>query len=108
MTYVDCLDECERGDVVVIRPATRQRARGVGPVWFERVAGDELTGVLQRWLTQGGPGDRAVPVALATFTIARTGEPDETSGTTPAAVRGADDDRESERGVPRGGPPSGS
>lgn len=76
LTYVDCLDECERGDVVVARPAPRWRADGVGPVWFERLAGEVLTGELEQWLADGGPGARPVPGALAALTIARTGEPD--------------------------------
>lgn len=76
LTYVDCLDECERGDVVVARPSSRQRANGVGPVWFERLAGPGLTGALEQWLTDGGPGARPVPEALAAVTIARTGEPE--------------------------------
>lgn len=76
LTYVDCLDECERGDVVVARPSAAQRADGVGPVWFERLAGDALTGELEQWLADGGPGARPVPEALAGLRIARTGEPE--------------------------------
>ncbi|GEN81382.1 YHS domain-containing protein [Actinotalea fermentans] len=76
LTYVDCLDECERGDVVVARPSSRHRAQGVGPVWFERLAGDALTDELERWLADGGPGARPVPTALAAVAIARTGEPE--------------------------------
>lgn len=77
LTYVDCLDECERGDVVVVRPSPAQRADGVGPVWFERLAGDELTAELQQWLAAGGPGAQPVPPALAGVRIDRTGEPEE-------------------------------
>ncbi len=76
LTYVDCLDECERGDVVVARPSAAQRTNGVGPVWFERLAGDALTGELEEWLAGGGPGARPVPSALADRAIARTGEPE--------------------------------
>ena len=43
LTLSECLDECERGDVVVVRPGSRQTARAPRPVWFERLAGDALT-----------------------------------------------------------------
>ena len=76
LTYVDCLDECERGDVVVARPSPGRRADGARPVWFERLAGEELTSELERWLADGGPGARPVPEALAALGIARTGEPE--------------------------------
>lgn len=75
VTYVECLDECERGDVVVARPSAAQRARGTGPVWLERIAGDALTAELERWLRAGGPGACPVPMALAAHRIALTGEP---------------------------------
>lgn len=71
LTFVDCLDECERGDVVVARPTAAQRAAGARPVWFERLAGDQSTGTLGRWLEDGGPGAAAVPVALADHVLAR-------------------------------------
>ena len=75
ITYVECLDECERGDVVVARPSRAERARGVGPVWFERLAGETLTCELEQWLTAGGPGVTPVPERLAALVIGRTGEP---------------------------------
>lgn len=76
VTYVECLDECERGDVVVARPGRAQRDRGAGPVWFERLAGDALTCELERWLRDGGPGAAGVPSPLAGLVIERAGEPD--------------------------------
>lgn len=73
LTLVECLDECERGDVVVARPASRNRSAGAPPVWFEHLAGDELTDELAHWLTLGGPGAVPVPLALRELVI-RTGE----------------------------------
>ena len=93
LTYVECLDECERGDVVVARPTAARRAAGVGPVWFERLAGDALTGELEQWLAAGGPGARPVPEALAELRIARTGEPE------PAPEPHAHHHEESEAGM---------
>jgi hypothetical protein len=87
LTFVECLDECERGDVVVARPAPAVR-RGLTearPVWLERVAGDELTDHLCRWLVAGGPGVAALPTALAQHVIAK-------EGTTGAPVQVADAD----------------
>jgi YHS domain-containing protein/(2Fe-2S) ferredoxin len=73
LTLVECLDECERGDVVVVRPASHHRAAGATPVWFERLAGDDLTDELARWLMLGGPGAAPVPLALRELVI-RSGE----------------------------------
>ena len=71
LTLVECLDECERGDVVVARPSTRCRRAGARPVWFERLAGERSTAVLEAWLRDGGPGTRPVPPALAEHVIHR-------------------------------------
>lgn len=97
LTYVDCLDECERGDVVVARPSAAQRANGVGPVWFERLAGDALTAHLEGWLEGGGPGALPLPAALAGVTIDRTGDPED-AAVEPHAGHGHDErhDQESE------------
>lgn len=71
LTLVECLDECERGDVVVARPSSTCRKAGALPVWFERLAGDRSTDALESWLRQGGPGARAVPADLAQHLIQR-------------------------------------
>ena len=68
---VECLDECERGDVVVVRPAANHRAAGAAPVWLERLAGADLTEVLARYLRDGGPGACPIPPALRALTIRR-------------------------------------
>jgi|GEM_PF-1141933 len=73
LTRVECLDECERGDVVVVRPAAHRRAAGAAPVWLERLAGDELTGELADFLRAGGPGACPVPRALRALEIPRDG-----------------------------------
>ncbi|KAJ8145017.1 hypothetical protein OY671_001908 [Metschnikowia pulcherrima] len=68
-TVVDCLDACERGDVVVVRPVPA--ARAAGPAWFEQSAGDELTAASHSWIRAGGPGsaplpDQSAPRAIST------------------------------------------
>ena len=70
LTLVECLDVCERGDVVVARPARTHRARS-GPVWFERLAGEAATAELGRWLTAGGPGATPLPPLLAPYRVVR-------------------------------------
>ncbi|GAA2723196.1 hypothetical protein CAE01nite_13020 [Cellulomonas aerilata] len=71
VTFVECLDECERGDVVVARPSGHRRRAGVGPVWFERLAGDGATGELETWLRAGGPGT-APSAALRAMVMERS------------------------------------
>ncbi len=70
LTVVDCLDECERGDVVAVRPVAAFRSVQ-GPVWFERLAGEELSGELHAWVRAGGPGVADVPGRLAPLVIDR-------------------------------------
>lgn len=74
LTLSECLDECERGDVVVVRPTGAARRRGERPVWFERLAGDELTDELAGWLRACAVGKAPVPGALEAHVIDRGGE----------------------------------
>lgn len=64
LTVVDCLDACERGDVVVVRPSAAGRAIGAAPVWLQRLAGPSAMGELREWLAAGGPGVAAEPSGL--------------------------------------------
>ncbi|GEL97316.1 hypothetical protein CTE05_08630 [Cellulomonas terrae] len=75
LTLAECLDECNRGDVIVARSPRSGRRRSGRPVWLERVAGDELTGALASWLDQGGPGRAPVPAALEPLVIDRSNGP---------------------------------
>lgn len=71
LTLAECLDECERGDVVVARPSGRCRRSGARPVWFERLAGDDATADLAAWLRDGGPGAAPLPDRLHGHLIER-------------------------------------
>lgn len=71
---VECLDQCNQGDVIVVRPCALERRRGGRPVWFSGIAGDEQTDVLEEWLAQGGPGGCAVPELLRAKLIDRTAD----------------------------------
>lgn len=73
---VECLDQCNQGDVVVVRPSPAGRRRGGRPVWFSGLAGEERTAALEQWLRDGGPGTSDVPTALASLRIERD-DPDE-------------------------------
>lgn len=68
---VECLDQCNQGDVVVVRPCPAGRRGGGRPVWFSGLAGEERTGALEEWLRGGGPGEIDVPAALAPLRIER-------------------------------------
>jgi predicted metal-binding protein len=58
---VECLDQCDQGDVVVARPAPAARRRGAKPHWFAGLAGDEASDALETWLAHGGPGTTLPP-----------------------------------------------
>lgn len=66
---VECLDQCDQGDVVVARPARAARRDGARPVWFAGIAGDEATAALEGWIDAGGPG-QPLPSDLATHRVA--------------------------------------
>ena len=74
LSEVECLDECERGDVVVVRPSRDARELG-RPQWFAGLAGQDLTAALDRWLAEGGPGVARPEPELESLRLARTDRP---------------------------------
>ncbi|MDT0164825.1 hypothetical protein Q9R32_04580 [Actinotalea sp. AC32] len=80
LALVECLDECERGDVVVVRPSPQGRRCGGRPVWFEQLAGPERSEALARWLGSGGPGLAALPDELGPARIERSRDADDDAG----------------------------
>lgn len=74
LTLSDCLGQCDRGDVVVVRPIPGGASRAARPVWLERLAGVELTQALADWLSTGGPGCGDTPEPLVPLEIRRTTE----------------------------------
>lgn len=85
LTLSECLDECDRGDVVVARPSPLGRSARVAPLWFERLAGDDLTEQFSDWLARGGPGLADLPPDLRGRVIHR-------GGSGGAAATGSDQD----------------
>ncbi|WP_235564926.1 hypothetical protein [Modestobacter sp. Leaf380] len=53
---VDCLDACERSNVVVVSPTPAGRAAGARPVWLGGVLDEETTAEVVQWVADGGPG----------------------------------------------------
>ncbi len=57
----DCLDACERSNVVVVRPRGRGTPR---PVWLGDVLLEERTRAVGAWVAAGGPGGAPLPPEL--------------------------------------------
>ncbi|KQS59709.1 hypothetical protein ASG36_01245 [Geodermatophilus sp. Leaf369] len=53
---VDCLDACERSNVVVVSPSPAGRDAGARPVWLGGVLDVETTTEVAEWVRAGGPG----------------------------------------------------
>jgi hypothetical protein len=53
---VDCLDACERANVIVVQPSAEGRRAGGRPVWLGEVNDPDATGDIAAWIEKGGPG----------------------------------------------------
>jgi (2Fe-2S) ferredoxin len=62
LVVADCLDACDRSNVVVVRPRGRGTPR---PVWLGDVLDVERTAAVAAWAAAGGPGSAPMPEALA-------------------------------------------
>jgi len=56
MRVSDCLDACERSNVVVVTPSAAGRRAGGRPVWLGEVLDPCSTTDLAAWAAAGGPG----------------------------------------------------
>ncbi|GAA5062739.1 (2Fe-2S) ferredoxin domain-containing protein [Streptomyces similanensis] len=52
----DCLDACERANVIVVQPSTAGRVAGGRPVWLGLVNDRDTTADIVAWIDSGGPG----------------------------------------------------
>ena len=60
----DCLDVCERSNVVVIGPSAAGRAAGARPIWLGQVNDQDAIEDVTAWITGGGPGIAPAPLML--------------------------------------------
>ncbi|MFY1692856.1 hypothetical protein [Plantactinospora sp. WMMB782] len=60
----DCLDVCERSNVVVVNPSPTGRRAGGVPVWLGEVLDDTTLTAVTEWISAGGPGIVGQPAAL--------------------------------------------
>jgi (2Fe-2S) ferredoxin len=60
----DCLDACDRSNVLVVRPSAAGRRRGARPVWLGAVLRGEQVDAVTAWVRDGGPGVTDLPKPL--------------------------------------------
>jgi (2Fe-2S) ferredoxin len=65
----DCLNVCDRSNVVVVQPTPAARRAGARPVWLGGVLDDGAVAAITEWLADGGPGIAAIPESLASHTF---------------------------------------
>lgn len=52
----DCLDACERANVIVVQPSAEGRRAGGRPVWLGLVNDRDAVADITAWVEAGGPG----------------------------------------------------
>ncbi|MEU5216589.1 (2Fe-2S) ferredoxin domain-containing protein [Streptomyces sp. NPDC020807] len=52
----DCLDACERANVIVVQPSAEGRRSGGRPVWLGLVNEPDAAADITDWVRAGGPG----------------------------------------------------
>ncbi|MEU0787452.1 (2Fe-2S) ferredoxin domain-containing protein [Streptomyces sp. NPDC006173] len=65
----DCLDACERANVIVIQPSPERRKAGGRPVWLGHVNDPGAAADITTWVTNGGPGLAEPPDTLDLYTF---------------------------------------
>ncbi|MDJ0344924.1 (2Fe-2S) ferredoxin domain-containing protein [Streptomyces sp. H10-C2] len=65
----DCLDACERANVIAIQPSTEGRAAGGRPVWLGQVNDPGAAADIAAWVKNGGPGLAEAPDILDLYTF---------------------------------------
>lgn len=69
----DCLDACERSNVVVVGPSPEGRRAGARPTWLSGVLHPDTVDDVVAWVRGGGPGVQDPPgiLDLSAFTPTR-------------------------------------
>lgn len=65
----DCLDACERANVIVIQPSAEGRQAGGRPVWLGQVNDPGAAADITAWVKNGGPGLADPPVILDLYSF---------------------------------------
>lgn len=65
----DCLDACDRANVIVIQPSAEGRRAGGRPVWLGQVNDPEAAADITTWVKNGGPGLAEAPDILDLYTF---------------------------------------
>ncbi|MEU2623023.1 (2Fe-2S) ferredoxin domain-containing protein [Streptomyces sp. NPDC007157] len=65
----DCLDACERANVIVIQPSAEGRKAGGRPVWLGQVNDPDAAADIAAWVKGGGPGLADAPDVLDLYTF---------------------------------------
>ncbi|QCX82699.1 hypothetical protein C9F11_45715 (plasmid) [Streptomyces sp. YIM 121038] len=65
----DCLDACERANVIVIQPSAEGRQAGGRPVWLGQVTDPDAAADITTWVKNGGPGLADPPDILDLYTF---------------------------------------
>ncbi|MEV7794245.1 (2Fe-2S) ferredoxin domain-containing protein [Streptomyces sp. NPDC087512] len=65
----DCLDACERANVIVVQPSGEGRRMGGRPVWLGLVNDPGAVSDITTWVENGGPGISEPPDILDLYTF---------------------------------------
>ncbi|MFE0494422.1 hypothetical protein CLM85_10945 [Streptomyces albidoflavus] len=65
----DCLDACERANVIVVQPSAEGRRAGGRPVWLGLVNDPGAVADITAWVENGGPGLTDAPDILDLYTF---------------------------------------
>lgn len=68
----DCLDACERSNVVVVGPSAEGRRAGARPTWLSGVLHPDTVDDVVAWVRGGGPGVQDPPGILDLSAFAPT------------------------------------
>ncbi|SCD95513.1 hypothetical protein GA0115239_113215 [Streptomyces sp. BpilaLS-43] len=60
----DCLDACERANIIVVQPSAEGRRNGGRPVWLGLVNDPDAVTDITIWIKDGGPGIADPPGVL--------------------------------------------
>jgi hypothetical protein len=65
LKVIDCLNNCDNSNTIVVRPSRAGRQGGGRVTWFGKVLDDAAAHSLAAWVADGGPGVAPVPAELA-------------------------------------------